>query len=314
MIGGRLKQGVSGGGPISADVQEFMSTIGGMPLFQGYALTETCCAGTVQDISDTDPGNVGGPVPSVELKLRSCDGKEDPKDQAGDQYLSTDDEHMGVRCIGRGEVCIRGPSVSNGYFKQPEKTQEAWDGPPRGGGWFRTGDIAYWDRRGRLHIMDRLKNLIKLKGGEYIAVENMEKEYSTSAYVRGGVNGGIMCYGDGDLRKPIALVQANMPELKRWAGGAGLSGLTDEDLCQSKEAEKAVLENLITVAKGKLGKNEVLCAIRLIPGTGPVEGTATTTSPWDPANGCRTASGKLERKAIQKTHPELMEALKKAGE
>lgn len=309
MIGGRLKFGISGGGPISADVQEFMSVLGGFPLIQGYALTETCCAGTSQTVFDPDPGCVGGPIPSVELMLRSCDGKEDPKDKDGEYYLSTDEEHLGEPCIGRGEVCIRGPSVSNGYFKQPDKTREAWDGAPRGGGWFRTGDIAYWDTRGRLHIVDRLKNLIKLKGGEYIAVENMEKEYSTSPYVRSGVSGGIMCYGDGDCRKPFALVQANMPELKKWAAGAGLSDLGDEALCKNKEAEKAVLASLKSSGK-KLAINEILVAIKLIPGTGPAEGPPTPTSPWSAENGGRTASGKLERKGIQKAHPDEMAELK----
>jgi len=313
MIGGRLNFGISGGGPISKDVQEFMSTIGGFPIIQGYGLTESCCAGTLQQFYDPDPGNVGGPLPSVELKLASCDGLEDPKDQEGEQYLAIDEDHYGTPCLGRGEVCIRGPSMCSGYFKQPDKTAEAWDGDPNGGGWFHTGDIAYWDTRGRLHIVDRLKNLIKLKGGEYIAVENMEKEYSTSAYVRSGVSGGIMCYGDGDLRRPVALVQANMPELKKWAAGAGLSGLDDDALCANKEAEKAVLDSLKGCAKGKLGGNEVLCAIRLISGNGPADGTAAANSPWDPGNGCRTASGKLERKNIQKTHPALMEALKAAG-
>jgi len=314
MIGGRLKFGISGGGPISKDVQEFMSTIGGFPLIQGYALTETCCAGTVQDVSDPDPGNVGGPVPSVELKLKSCDGAEDPKDREGEYYLATDEEHLGEACLGRGEVLIRGPSISNGYFKQPELTKKAWDGPPREGGWFHTGDIAYWDTRGRLHIVDRLKNLVKLKGGEYIATENMEKEYSTSPYVRSGITGGIMCYGDGDMRKPVAFVQVNISELKKWAAGAGLAGKTDEALCETKEARKAVLASLNSAGKGKLGNNETLASVRLIPGTGPESGAPSETSPWSAENGCRTASGKLDRKAIQNAHAAMMVELKKEGE
>lgn len=313
MVGGRMKFGVSGGGPISQDVQEFMSVVACMPLIQGYALTETCCAGTIMDLNDPDPYQVGGAVPSVELKLRSCDGAEDPVDRDGWQYLATDDEHLGEPCLGRGEVCIRGPSVSLGYFKQPDKTREAWDGPPAGNGWFRSGDIAYWDKRGRLHIVDRLKNLVKLKGGEYIAVENMEKEYACSVYVRSGVSGGVMCYGDGTMRRPGALVQANMPELRKWASGAGLSNLSDEELCRDPKAEKAVCDDLNRTAGSKLSKNESLVCVKLIPGTGPDSGTPTETSPWDPANGCRTASNKLERRNIQKSFPSLMEALKKAG-
>lgn len=320
LVGGRLKFGISGGGPISADVQDFMAVVGGFPLIQGYALTESCCAGTVCDIRDVDSGVVGGPLTSVEIMLRSCDGPEDPKDREGEPYLSEDEEHLGMACLGRGEVLIRGPSMSSGYFKQPDKTREAW---PNGlpscleeenyGGWFHTGDIGLWDTAGRLRIVDRLKNLVKLKGGEYIAVENMEKEYSTSPYVRSGVSGGLMCYGDGDLRRPVALVQANMVELKKWAAGAGLSGLDDEALCANPQAQTAVLESLNSCAKGKLGQNEKLVAIRLISGNGPSDGTPTANSPWSPENGGRTASNKLDRKAIQKMHEKLMEELKAAG-
>jgi long-chain acyl-CoA synthetase len=319
MIGGRLKFGISGGGPISADVQEFMSIVGGFPLIQGYALTESCCAGTCCDVDEIDTGLVGGPMPSVELKLRSCDGPEDPKDRDGCPYLAEDDEHLGTPCFGRGEVCIRGPSMSSGYFKQPDKTREAWpEGLPSGtdpeyGGWFRSGDIAYWDTKGRLHIVDRLKNLVKLKGGEYIAMENMEKEYSTSPFVRSGVSGGVMCYGDGDLRRPVALVQANMAELKKWAQGSGLGHLDDDALCADPKARSAVLDSLNKAGKGKLSKNEGLVAVGLISGNGPAEGTPAANSPWAPENGGRTASNKLDRKAILKMHPALMEELKKAG-
>jgi len=121
-----------------------------------------------------------------------------------------------------------------------------------------------------------------------------------------------MCYGDGDLRRPFALVQVNMTELKKWAAGAGIAG-TDEELCQNKEARKAVLDSLMAAAKGKLGKNEGLVAVGLSPGTGPAEGAPSETSPWSAENGCRTASGKLDRKGIQKAHPAMMEELKAAA-
>lgn len=68
----RRQVGLSGGGPISADVQTFIRTAFCIPLIQGYALTETTCAGTIQMTSDTRPGVVGHPVGSVEIKLRSC--------------------------------------------------------------------------------------------------------------------------------------------------------------------------------------------------------------------------------------------------
>ncbi len=88
-------------------------------------------------------------------------------DRQGKPYLAADTMHYDEPCLGRGEVWIRGPSVAKGYFKQPAKTREVFVE----GGWFRTGDVAIWTSDGALRIVDRLKNLVKLKGGEYIAIE-----------------------------------------------------------------------------------------------------------------------------------------------
>jgi len=276
----------------------------GFPLIQGYALTETTCAGTVQNTIDPDSGTVGGPVASVEIKLRSVTGQDDPKDKTGKKYKSTDKKHCGVPCQGRGEVCIRGPSVSNGYFKQPQKTKEAWDED----GWFRTGDVGIWDMRGRLCIVDRLKNLIKLKGGEYISVESMETAYGTSVYVRGGADGGIMCYGDGDMKKPVALLQVNIPQIQKWAAAVA-PDLKDDlaALCSSDEAKQEVLRDLRDAGKPgdkpgcKLGANESLAGVLLL------------TNGWTPENGGKTASNKLDRVKIKQMHQDHFEDLRSSG-
>lgn len=299
MLGGRMKLGVTGGGPVSADIQSFIRTAFGFNLIQGYALTETCSAGCVQDGFDPDDSVVGGPVSSVEVMLRSCDAEGDPPDRDGNPYLASDTHHFtGEACQGRGEVLIRGAPVSLGYYKQPEKTAEAFIED----GWFRTGDVGLWDRRGRLRLVDRLKNLVKLMGGEYIAIENMEKEYNASGYVQ-GLNGGIMCIGDGEMRKPAAIVQANMAEIRKWARSEGISTEDDEALCNDGAIRAMVLKDLVSRAKGKLGGNELIGAVHLVPGTGPPD-AATVTSPWTPENGCQTASKKLDRRnaaAIFKT-------------
>ena len=158
-----------------------------------------------------DDGNVDGvagpPLASVEIRLESCG----ITDRDGKPYLSSDTTHLGAPCRGRGEVQMRGPPVTEGYFKQPDKTAEVFTED----GWFRSGDVGLWRPDGQLMIVDRLKNLIKLKGGEYIAIEAMEKEYGTSSYVS-GVNGGILCYGDADMDRPVAFVCADE---KKRAGG-----------------------------------------------------------------------------------------------
>jgi len=313
MLGGNLVVGLTGGGPISADVQGFIRTAFCLPLLQGYALTETACAGCIQEYVDTRPGVCGPPVSSVELKLRSCfDDKANPEclDRQQQPYSNSDTNHYGVPCKGRGEVLIRGPSVSSGYFKQADKTAEVFDKD----GWFHTGDVGVFTPDGCLMIVDRLKNLVKLKGGEYIAIEAMEKEYSTSPFVN-GVNGGLMCYGDGDMDRPVALVQANTAELEKWAKSENVTYKDVEALCKLPVAEKVVLDSLVAAGKaGNLAANEKLACIALIPGTGPAAGTATATSPWMPENGGLTASNKLNRKPIQAAYKELLEPLrKKAG-
>merc|ERR1712157_142935 len=123
-------------------------------------------------------------------------------------------------------------------------------------GWFRSGDVGVWRPDGQLQIVDRLKNLVKLKGGEYIAIEAMEKEYSTSAFVN-GVHGGIMCYGDGDMDRPVALVQVNTVELEKWAAAQGLKYKDVDELCKLPAVEKAVLDSLVATGKaGDLAANE----------------------------------------------------------
>ena len=124
--------------------------------------------------------------------------------------------------------------MSPGYYIMEKKTREEFDDQ----GWFHTGDIAIWTSEGfvsqgshqclddstftynysttspgpcsspQIKIVDRLKNLIKLKGGEYIAIESMESTYANSVFVNGS-NGGIMCYGNGDMDRPVALVQVS---------------------------------------------------------------------------------------------------------
>jgi len=304
MVGGRIKVAVSGGGPISAEVQNFIRVAFKLPLIQGYGLTETCSTGTVQPLWSVENSVVGPPIKSVELRLANCT---EVLDRNGKPYLNTDTTHLGAPCLGRGEVWIRGGPVSSGYYMMNQKTGEEFDAD----GWFHTGDIAIWTKSGMLKIVDRLKNLVKLKGGEYVAIEAMEATYSQSVYVN-GINGGLMCYGDGDMDRPVALVQANTYELKKWADGNSVPYTSMEDLCANPAASKHVCQSLNAIGKGKLGGNEALAAIVLLPGTGPQEGTGVDC-PWTPENQFLTASNKLNRKPILAGFASLMEPLKQKG-
>jgi long-chain acyl-CoA synthetase len=303
-----MKLGMSGGGPLSSDVQTFCRICFGFPLIQGYALTESCCAGCVQLVSDSDDGIVGAPLSCVELKLEDCP---DIDDRAHNAYMTSDTKHWdGTECAGRGEVLIRGPSVSLGYyavgdqadslskktiaeFSHVAPNQDEYH-------WFHTGDIALFTPDGRLKIVDRKKNLVKLKGGEYIAVEQMEAVYGTSKFIDAKA-GGIMVHGDGDIDRPVALIQANMPEIKRWAKDNDIKEEDSDALCQDPKVMEMVLNDLIKIGKGPDGvaRNEILCAIALISGTGPATFPGNDKSQWTPENGFLTASNKIDRNSIK---------------
>jgi len=310
MMGVRLKLCVSGGGPISADIQNFIRVGFNVNLIQGYGLTETCAAGTVQPPFNAEDGVAGAPVSSVELKVASCldgDGQPAVLDRVGEPYLSSDKDHLGAPCLGRGEVLIKGAAVSSGYYMEAAKTKESFDAD----GWFHTGDIAIWLPNGMLKIVDRLKNLVKLKGGEYVALESMEATYAQSVFVN-GVNGGIMCYADGDMDRPVALLQTNVDELKKWAASAGVAYASAEALCQDPEAVKMVTLDLNKIGKGTLGGNEALATVALLPGTGPLD-AAGPAAPWTPENGFLTASNKLNRKPIEAGFKGELAAAKAVG-
>lgn len=290
-LGGRIKVGLVGGGPTHPDLQNFVRCCMGFNLVQGYALTETCSAGTVQPFRSVQDGVAGSPVECVQIKLKS---ETDIKDKDGKPYLITDRSHYGAACIGRGEACIKGAPVSSGYYMMEDKTREEFDSE----GWFHSGDVAIWTSNGMLKIVDRIKNLVKLKGGEYIAIEAMESTYCNSVFVD-GKKGGIMCYGDGDMDKPIALIMVDLMQLKKWAGdnGVGVNESTLE-LCKNPKAIKAVLDDLVACGKsGGLGRNELLKAVGLCPGVGQ-ETDTDMNAPWTPANQYLTASMKLNRKPI----------------
>ena len=364
-----LKAGVTGGGPCAADVQTFVRTAFAIPFVQvrenhgaeylwrvarlyhlcaylhtalsvsqGYALTETCCAGSVQLMTDHRNGVVGPPLSAVRIRLNDCT---EVQDSAGKPYLTTDTVHGpdNSACAGRGEIWyvkvrsqvlphritdataprrlfrISGTSVSYGYFRLPDKTASEFV-DYGGERWFKTGDIGLFTSDGCIRIIDRLKNLIKLKGGEYIAIENMEATYGTAGVVN-ALGGGLMCYGDGNMDRPVALVQTDIHSLENWAKHESLQYQSVEALCQMKEAEDFVLRELNKIGKAKLNANEILAAVSLLPGTGEMSrGEAQPpleSDPWTPQNGCLTATNKINRKFVQKVYESRMDTLIKKG-
>ncbi len=149
---------ISASAPISAEVLQFYKLALGIHVYECYGQTENCGPATVTHPLDRTGGHVGGPVPSVRIRLRDCP-------ELG--YLSTDNPP-------RGEIQIKGTNVFSGYFKNPSRTKEAFSED----GWLCTGDVGMVFPNGSIKIIDRAKNIFKLSQGEYIAPEKLENIYA----------------------------------------------------------------------------------------------------------------------------------------
>ncbi|KAH9851919.1 acetyl-CoA synthetase-like protein [Lenzites betulinus] len=167
VLGGQLKMIVCGSAPISTDVMDFLKIGLGCIVAEGepYGMTENCgCFIRVFPHDPTSSGTVGSPLPTSELKLVDVP----------ELGYSVEDKPYP-----RGEICMRGGQRFTCYYKDPQKTAETIDEE----GWLHTGDIGIFDEKFRLKIIDRKKNIMKLAQGEYVALENVEKAYSSSSLV-----------------------------------------------------------------------------------------------------------------------------------
>ena len=293
--GGKLKACLSGGGAISAEVQEWCRTALDAPLIQGYGLTETTGGATIQMPDDKSIGIAGTPVSSIEICLHS---EPEITDTNGTPYMTTDTVHAdGKPCAGRGEVWLRGTNVTAGYYKQPELTA----GEFRKDGFFMTGDIGMLTPGGALKIIDRKKNLVKLKSGEYVALEKMNTAYNNSPFVNVEW-GGVCCFADDSLDKPVCVAQCKADELTKAADALGIKYKSAEELPANPKIQAAVLDSFKSCAKAA-----GLTSLEIIAGVYPI------LEEWSPGNGCLTATSKLVAKAVWKHQKKELDIIKKAG-
>ncbi len=220
--GGRIRFFVSGAAPLSADIAKFFYSAG-LPVIEGYGLTESAPVLTLNPLDKIKVGTVGRPIPGVEIKI------------AAD-----------------GEILARGPNIMQGYYKLAEATRETVDAE----GWLHTGDIGEFDSDGYLKITDRKKELIKTAGGKYIAPQPIEGMVKRNKFVANAV-----LYGD--RRKfPIVLVVPNFDNLERWAKERNLSYKSRAELIALPDVrakvEREVMGAVRELAKFEMPKKVVL--------------------------------------------------------
>ncbi|XP_074587550.1 long chain acyl-CoA synthetase 6, peroxisomal-like [Curcuma longa] len=240
-LGGRVRFMTSGASPLSADVMDFLRVCFGGLVLEGYGMTESSCIISTMDIGDNLTGHVGSPHPACEIKL---------EDVPEMNYTSDD------LPFPRGEICVRGPLVFQGYYKDEVQTKEVMDAD----GWLHTGDIGLWLPGGRLKIIDRKKNIFKLAQGEYIAPEKIENVYAKCKFVSQ-----CFVYGDSFNSYLVAIVSVDQEVLIAWAASEGIKYEDLTQLCSDPRTRAAVLADMDDVGKqAQLRGFEFVKAVTLV--------------------------------------------------
>jgi len=206
-------------------------------------------------------------------------------------YLASDRTHgqgpSEMPCLGRGEVCFRGPNVFQGYYKMPEKTAEAIDEE----GWLHSGDIGLWTIDGKLKIIDRKKNIFKLSQGEYVAAEKIENINVNSPFLMQN-----FVYGESMQDCLVAICVLDPDFIPRWAKDNKVDGSLEE-LAKNPKLNDAVMADLKRLhGENKLNGFELVKAVHLEP------------VQWTPED-ILTPTFKLKRKPAQEKYQADIDAM-----
>jgi long-chain acyl-CoA synthetase len=266
VLGGCVRMMISGGGPLSPDTQRWIQTVFCCPLTQGYGLTETMGCATVGWIGDARLGVVGPPNPANLIKLWPTD-----------DYKPWSDAPPV-----RGEVCISGPCVAKGYFRLPEQTREAFRTHADGRLWFHTGDVGEWTEDGCLKITDRVKDLVKLAGGEYVSLGKLEREIRALTLVDNAC-----VHANATENALVAIVVPNAAGVRAELRLADAVSL--EEMAERADVRDAVRKAILATCKKNGMKawevpRDVVLARQL----------------WTPDNGMLTAAMKVRRTFVYK--------------
>ena len=215
-FGGNIRFFISGSAALNRDVARWFDAMG-LQISEGYGMTESSAATTVNRVVAYKYGSVGWPLPGTELVLASD-----------------------------GEILMRGPGVMQGYHNNPEATAETLDSD----GWLHTGDIGEIDERGFIRLTDRKKDLFKTSNGKYVAPSQIESMFKGLCPYASQ----IVVYGN-DRNFVSALVTLDPEAIVGWAAANGLEGSSYEELASSEQA-KAMIQGYIEQLNAGLNRWE----------------------------------------------------------
>ena len=220
----RCIQATSGAAPIAPEVIKFFLAIG-IPLYEGWGMTETTALGTGNLPGDVTLGSIGSVV----------------------------NDDVEIRLADDGEILIKSPGIFQGYFKNPEATAETIDGE----GWMHTGDVAEWVGD-HLRIVDRKKDIIITAGGKNVSPSEIENKLKVSPFIKEA-----MVVGDG--RKFLtALIGIEFDTTSNWAQRKGITFTTYRDLSEKPEV-LALIQKQVDEANEHFARVETVKKFALIP-------------------------------------------------
>ncbi len=224
-VGGSLRFFVSGGAPLSKKLS-YAFWAAGIPILQGYGMTEGCVASANRP-EDNKVGSIGTPFEGIEMKIAETDS----------------------------EILIRGKNIMQGYYNKPEETAKAIDDE----GYYHTGDVGYMDTDGHFFITDRLKDLFKLSNGKYVAPLQVESLLKQSPLISQPV-----VVGSG--RKQVgALIVPDWEALKEALEEEGIDAKgTREELCENPHVIKRVQRDAVDLTR-ELNDYERVKRVYLLP-------------------------------------------------
>ena len=215
-LGPKIKYVACGGAPLSLDLAHFYNGIG-LPMIQGYGMTETAAPFAATRVTDNVIGTVGQPAPGSSIRISD-----------------------------EGELQVKGPNVFRGYHNLPEKTAEAFTAD----GWLRTGDLAEIDDEGRIIITGRIKDIIITAGGKNVSPIPLEEEIAKCPIVE-------HCVVVGDQRPFIgALVTLDPESLALWPPAHGLSTETPVDRLATNAAVREEIQQYVDKANATVSRAE----------------------------------------------------------
>lgn len=225
-VGGRIRFFISGGAPLSKEIAEFLWSVG-LLVLEGYGLTETTPAISINTTREFKFGTVGKPLKWVEVKIA-----ED------------------------GEILARGPNIAKGYWKKPKETEEVF----KPDGWFHTGDIGIIDEDGFLKITDRKKDLIKTAGGKYVAPQPIENAIKAGSPL---ISQAVVI---GDARPYcVALITLNKDEVLNFAKAKGLDTSKSYEEIINDPVIVSEIQKVIDGVNSNLASFETIKKFRIIP-------------------------------------------------